>query len=255
MDIQELVEMTLSEVKERYPSAFTLYSSLPETLPKEEILSANRKNHEIGALRQYMFDGMMFAIPPGVFSPGDTSEAVFKNIINRNIDVRDKNVLVMGCGAGIETILIARNGAKSICAIDIDKVSVAATEANFRDYIPEKQHGILRVIASDLCVSVEGTFDLILFNPPAVSIRISDDPAIVRNTSIGTPILTRLLSQIRDKHLLAPNGLLLVIVSNTAELRKIVSHSLVLGFTPSIQATVSSSQHERLKTFAISFRI
>lgn len=248
------VEMTLSDVKEKYPSSFGVYSSLPETLPIEEILRANSTNHDTASSRAYCFDEMRFIIPPGVFSPGGTSEAVFKRIIDKKIDVQGKRVLVMGCGAGIETVLIARNGATVICAVDIDEASIAATEHNFRVYTPEDKRNILVAIASDLFASVDGVFDLILFNPPAVSVQISEDPDIIRNTSVGTTILTRFFAEIREKGLLAPRGAVVVIMSNTAELRKIVSCALELGFTPTIRETTTYSEpFEKIKTFAISF--
>jgi hypothetical protein len=56
--------------------------------------------------------------------------------------------------------------------------------------------------------------------------------------------------------LLALGGAVVVVISNTAELRRIVSCALGLGFTPSVREVIAhSAPFEKLKTFAISFDV
>lgn len=76
--------------------------------------------------------------------------------------------------------------------------------------------------------------DVITFNPPAVSQRVSDDPAVVRNVCAGAPLVARFFTRIRDRDLLADGGEVFLVVSNTADLRTIVGDALDQGFTAEI---------------------
>jgi release factor glutamine methyltransferase len=249
-------QLTLDEVKDKYPFAYELYRSLPETLSKEEILKANSKKHDISFEREYFFDDMKFVIPPNVFEPGGTSENIFRKIQSGEIDIENKVIAVMGCGAGVEAVLIAKKNPKAIYAFDIDEGSIKATRTNFDKYITDK--GLLREYTSDLFDELEENIksDLILFNPPAVSVPISENLDVIRNTSIGTTIVTRFFDVIKNRNLLSNNGEVIITFSNTAELKKIISYALRLGFVPQIKQRITYDKpYEKIQTliFSITF--
>lgn len=68
-------------------------------------------------------------VDPGVFVPTQGSYLVWKHLFREEIGVEMRCVDV-GCGCGILAIQLARNGAASVTAVDIDPAAVANTLAN-----------------------------------------------------------------------------------------------------------------------------
>ena len=68
-------------------------------------------------------------VDPGVFVPTQGSYLVWKHLFREEIGVGMRCVDV-GCGCGILAIQLARNGATSVTAVDIDPAAVANTLAN-----------------------------------------------------------------------------------------------------------------------------
>ena len=68
-------------------------------------------------------------VDPGVFVPTQGSYLVWKHLFREEIGAGMRCVDV-GCGSGILAIQLARNGATSVTAVDIDRAAVANTLAN-----------------------------------------------------------------------------------------------------------------------------
>ncbi len=68
-------------------------------------------------------------VDPGVFVPTQGSYLVWKHLFREEIGAGMRCVDV-GCGSGILAIQLARNGATSVTAVDIDPAAVANTLAN-----------------------------------------------------------------------------------------------------------------------------
>ena len=71
-------------------------------------------------------------------------------------------VLDMGCGCGVNAILAAREGAR-VLAVDVHEGAVIATRANAA---ANGVAGRVEARVSDVFSSVEGEFDLVVFDPP-----------------------------------------------------------------------------------------
>ena len=75
---------------------------------------------------------------PGVFVPTQGSYLVWKFLFRDGIG-RDLRCLDVGCGTGLQTVQLARNGAAHVHAIDVDQRAVANTLTNaFRNGVAER---------------------------------------------------------------------------------------------------------------------
>lgn len=102
--------------------------------------------------------GLELLIPKDVFSPG---HGAFHPAVRDAVNPTDR-VLDMGTGSGIVAILAAKRSS-DVVAVDINPNAVAAARAN------AVLNGVADRITfgvSDVFDAVDGTFDLIVFNPP-----------------------------------------------------------------------------------------
>jgi release factor glutamine methyltransferase len=212
-----------------------LLDSLPETLPRDEILALNSgSKSDIHTERTYTYNGWTFTLPPGVFKPGDTSRIVHDRILDGTIPVEGRSYAAMGVGLGVEAVIAGSLGAREVHAVDVHPDSVATAAAHYERIVGDRTGTVFRPLVSNLFEGFPdfARLDVITFNPPAVSARTSDDPTVVRNVCVGAGIVTRFFDQIVTRDLLAPDGGVYLIVSNTAELKRIVGHGIDAGFRP-----------------------
>lgn len=100
---------------------------------------------------------------PTVFSPAlYVSSKIFAKFVMSMDELKDKEVLDMGCGTGIINIAASTKGAKCT-AVDINPEAVKCSEENLRN------NGVrANAIQSDLFEMLDKSkkFNLIFFNPP-----------------------------------------------------------------------------------------
>lgn len=103
--------------------------------------------------------GLELYIPEDVFPPaGDGS---FHRLIRDEVRPSDR-VLDMGTGSGIGAILAASKSS-DVVAVDINPKAVAAAAANAaRNGMAER----ITFLVSDVFSAVDGSFDLLIFDPP-----------------------------------------------------------------------------------------
>lgn len=108
----------------------------------------------------YQYGDAEVNIVPGVFSPVmHYSTALFLEYI-KELDVQNKTVLELGCGAGIISAFCASNGAM-VTASDVNNTALKELSVQSRD----KNWDIISVY-SDLFENLQFHFDFILINPP-----------------------------------------------------------------------------------------
>lgn len=222
---------------DRTATGQALVEELPPPLPAEQIIALNQPKADLHSHRDYEWNGWTFDVPPGVFLPGATSRMIHERLLDGDIEVRDRSYAAMGVGLGVEAVAAGLRGAREIYAIDVHPASVDVTTRNYERMVGHRDGTTFVPIVGDMFDGVpDGVrLDVVTFNPPAVSQPVSDDPDVVRNVCVGTPLLATFFTQLAERELLASDGEVFVIVSNTADLRGILQHALDQGFVPNVQ--------------------
>jgi S-methylmethionine-dependent homocysteine/selenocysteine methylase/SAM-dependent methyltransferase len=137
----------------------------PAALPDESngggVMVANRALRWSDPRGREMFplDFPDITVEPGVFVPTQGSFLIWKYLYREGIGGHQR-CLDIGCGTGLQTVQLARNGAAHVHAIDIDAAAVKNTLANaFRNGVADR----VTAAAQDLYPWVpEERYDLIV---------------------------------------------------------------------------------------------
>jgi len=131
---------------------------------------------------------------------------------------RNKNVLDIGSGSGIQALAALKAKAKLVTATDVDKESLAHLFSLANSY------SNIKIIKSNLFSSLpkKKKFDLIIFNPPYLPQDSREDKESQRATTggkFGDEVIAKFLKQSKDY--LSPRGFILIIVSSLTPIKKI----------------------------------
>ena len=107
------------------------------------------------------FHGRKIIILHNVFSPVPWEHNLLSKTVLKEVKKTDK-VLDMGTGTGIQAILAA-SISKYVIAVDVNPFAVTCAKLNVK---LNKLSSNIQVIESDLFESVEGKFDVVIFDPP-----------------------------------------------------------------------------------------
>lgn len=100
-----------------------------------------------------------------VYPPGETARVFYHLAKQSLIDFKNKNVLDLGCGSGIVSVIAAKLGAKSVTALDIVEDCVATTKENA--HINHVENIVSAQVSDGFSVLSEGAlFDIIVFIAP-----------------------------------------------------------------------------------------
>ena len=114
-------------------------------------------------LGEWEFYGLPFYVDETVLIPRPDTERLAETALSLLSEDR-RDVLDLCCGSGCIGITLAALGGARVTAADVSADALAMTERNAR------RNGVaVKTVQSDLFDSVEGTFDLIVSNPPYLS--------------------------------------------------------------------------------------
>lgn len=230
-------------------------AKLPKKLPDKEIIEANRASSDNKGDRHYKYMEYNFEVPSGVFMPGGTSRVIHDRLYDGTIKI-GKTFIAMGTGCGVEPVIAASRGAKRIYAVDSHAGSVRASEMNFHANI--RGIGIeLYPIESNLFGNVKENAgaDLIVFNPPTVDLKFTGNKDVIRNVCTGSFVLVEFFSQILKKKALDDAGEVIIVMSNTSDLKYLVEKIWEMGFNAEIlEIRHWDRPYEKILTHLFSFR-
>jgi release factor glutamine methyltransferase len=152
---------------------------------------------------------------------------------------KNKIVLDLGTGSGIQAISALKAQALSVTASDINKETLKN--------IPTK----IKTIHSDLFQNIQGKFDLIIFNPPYLPFNPQEDKVSQQATTggkKGDEILLKFLKQCTAH--LNTNGEILIVLSSLTPRARILALLKKLDFQHEILETKSLFQ-ETLEVWKI----
>jgi release factor glutamine methyltransferase len=162
-------------------------------------LDADRRMRE-ELPRRMLYLGLDLRIPEEVFPPGGYGE--LHPLVRAEVKPSDR-VLDMGTGSGISGILAAGTSS-NVLAVDINPKALDAAAAN------AARNGVADRISfkrSDIFDSVDGLFDLIIFDPPFRWFK-ARDLLELSTADENYAALTRFMKQLRS-HLAAGGRVLL----------------------------------------------
>lgn len=114
-------------------------------------------------LGEWEFYGLPFHVNRFVLIPRPDTERLVETAL-RLLSEEHRDVLDLCCGSGCIGIALAAAGNANVTAADISADALELTEKNAR------LNGVaVRTVQSDLFENIEGTYDLIVSNPPYLS--------------------------------------------------------------------------------------
>lgn len=147
-----------------------------------------------------------FLIKENVFR-SDIMSAMYlaKYLYFNNGIYKNKKVLDLGCGAGIQGITAAKYGAKSVFLSDISEFAVENTKKNVLNYNITK---ICDVYQSDLFENITGKFDIVIFNHPFFPGDAIKNNVVSESMLGGTKLIHRFFKDV--KKYLSKDGIIIM---------------------------------------------
>ena len=144
-----------------------------------------------------------------IYNPGDDSYLLKEQVLKYS---KDRKVLDIGSGSGIQAEAAIKAGAKKVLAVDIDDKVVKTL----------KERG-LRSKKSNLFSNIKGKFDLIIFNPPYLPYDKMEDAESSRITSGGRRGDEIIIGFWEDVNkYLNKGGIILIVLSSLTPKRRIL---------------------------------
>jgi release factor glutamine methyltransferase len=165
---------------------------------------------------------MQLNVRDSVYDPMEDSYMMQKEVQKR---ARDKKVLDMGTGSGIQSISAALSGAKEAFAVDLNPEAVKCCKENAKLNNVE-----VSVIQSNLFEKLpKNRFDLVVFNPPYLPSDGQHDDLRWSGGYEGIEVILEFFQQVSDY--LAKDGEILFIFSSHANQDKLKKVLAKMGFS------------------------
>lgn len=150
-----------------------------------------------------------------IYSPQEDSYLLEKQV---KLYSKNKSVLDIGSGSGIQCLAALSSGASSVTASDINPEVISHLKS-----ISKSHQNKITIIKSNLFNNIKSKFDLIVFNPPYLpedEYEDSESKLATTGGKHGDEIILKFLKQ--SKSHLNKNGAILILLSSLTPLDKII---------------------------------
>ncbi len=171
---------------------------------------------------KYFYRDLTLEVPDSCYYPREDSELLAEAVEGRQL--KNKKCLDMGCGSGLLSIIMAKQGA-AVTAADINPEAVAATRRN-----AAANGADVFAVYSDLFANVAEKFDLVAFNPPYLpgDEREKKDLTYYGGKD-GRETTRKFLEQARK--FLRRNGRILLLISTVTGEKEVADIALENGYS------------------------
>lgn len=147
-----------------------------------------------------------FVIHPNVLRPEKMTAVHLARWLFSNSDIYSgKDAVDMGCGSGIQGVVMAMNGARHVTFSDLSHAAVENTKENVSKYGLE---GMSAVLEGDLFEKVRGKYGVIVFNHPFFSDAPFDEVKVSSSMLDRGKLIHRFLED--SKRYLEDDGLIVM---------------------------------------------
>ncbi|BAP60173.1 methyltransferase [Methanococcus maripaludis] len=172
-------------------------------------------------------NGIKIKTHPKVYVPAEDSELLIENLV----DVKNKSVLDVGTGSGIQAINAVKQGALKVIGIDINPYAVDCAKINSE--LNEIDSKKLSFKTGDLFKNIDEKFDVILFNAPYLP--TSDEEKLEKYLNYafdggkdGREVLDKFLDEVANY--LKKDGIIQILQSSLTDGNKTIEKMEKLGF-------------------------
>jgi len=172
-------------------------------------------------------NGIKIKTHPKVYVPAEDSELLIENLV----DVKNKSVLDVGTGSGIQAINAVKQGALKVIGIDINPYAVECAKINSE--LNEIDSKKLFFKTGDLFKNIDEKFDVILFNAPYLP--TSDEEKLEKYLNYafdggkdGREVLDKFLDEVANY--LKKDGIIQILQSSLTDGNKTIEKMEKLGF-------------------------
>jgi len=183
---------------------------------------------------EFFYDGLRLVVPNSVYRPAEDSFMLAEAAKSLK-----GNILEIGCGSGMVSLICAKNEANEVVGVDITQDAVrCATENAARNKISN-----VHFLRSNLFLKVpKDEFDAIVFNPPYLPTEGGERLPGALNHAFdggkdGRQVLDRFLNQF-DPYL-KPEGTLLLVQSSLNDTHRTLTNLEGMAYTTLIVAKES----------------